>query len=170
MNILAKDTKTVYIVPYSTSTEITKEINGKTIRTGEREQKYTTPFVMNAYVSSPKGLATVDINGINVPEQRLMVVDFDKDYEPTGVTGVTGATGATGSTGAYEEETPIKEADLVLIPKSRLSQSEETIIELLLDNDGSLSTFAKEHFYAYRIANTSGYDYHYQFTITRIKF
>lgn len=147
MNILAKATKTVYIVPYSDNIEITKEVNGKTIRTGEYKQGYDEPFYIKAYVSSPRGLSTVDINGIKVPEQREMVTDNDR---------------------TYVKENPIKEADIVLIPIQTLSQSEEEAIALLLD-DGKLSSFARDNFYPYRISNISTYDYHFHFTITRIE-
>lgn len=147
MNILAKVTKTVYIVPYGNSIEVTKTINDKTIRTGEYTQGYSNPFWVKAYVSSPAGLSRVDINGINVPEQRTMVIDNDR---------------------SFVRENPIKEADIVLIPIETLSQSAEEVLPLLLDN-GVLSSFAKENFYAYRISNISPYDYHLQYTITRIE-
>ena len=146
MRILAKDTKTVYIIPFSDTVEVTKEVNGKTIRTGEYTQGYGNPFWVKAYVSSPRGLATVDINGINVPEQRTMVINNDR---------------------TYVQENPIKEADLVLIPIQTLSQSADEVTTLLLD-DGKLSAFAKEDFCVYRIANISPYDYHIQYTLTRI--
>ena len=147
MNILAKATKTVYIIPYSDSVEVTKEVNGKTIRTGEYTQGYGNPFCIKAYVSAPRGLSTVDINGIKVPEQREMVVSNDR---------------------TYIRENPIREADLVLIPIQTLSQGKWEVLELLLD-DGKLSSFAKENFYPYRISNISTYDYHFHFTITRIE-
>ena len=147
MNILAKDTRTVYIIPYSESTEVTKTVSGKTIRTGEYTQGYENPFAIKSYVSAPKGLYMVDINGIKMPEQRIMISDYDRDYDT---------------------ENPVKEADLVLIPAHTLSQSVEDVLELLLDN-GELSTFAKNNFTVYRVSNISPYDYHIQFTITRIE-
>lgn len=145
MKILAKDTKAVYIVPYSDSQEKTKVVKGKNIRMGEYEQGYGTAYWLKAYVSTPRGLATVDINGINVPEQRMMIVGKDCKYDNT-----------------------IHEADIVLLPKSKLSQSADVVAGLLVD-DGELSAFAKNDFYAYRISNISTFDYHNQFTITRIE-
>lgn len=147
MNILAKATRTVYIIPYSNSIEITKTVGDKTIRTGEYTQGYANPFWVKSYVSAPRGLSTVDINGIKVPEQREMVVDNDR---------------------SYVNENPIREADLVLIPIETLSQSDDDVLALLLD-EGKLSSFAKENFYVYRISNISTYDYHFHFTITRIE-
>ena len=147
MNILAKATRTVYIVPYAGSIEVTKTVGDKTIRTGEYTQGYANPFWIKSYVSAPRGLYQVDINGIKVPEQREMVVDNDR---------------------SYVNENPIREADLVLIPIETLSQSVEDVVELLLD-EGKLSSFAKENFYVYRISNISTYDYHFHFTITRIE-
>lgn len=147
MNILAKATRTVYIVPYSNSIEVTKTVGNKTIRTGEHTQGYSNPFWIKSYVSAPRGLYQVDINGIKVPEQREMVVDNDR---------------------SYVRENPIREADLVLIPIEMLSQSDDDVVELLLD-EGQLSSFAKENFYVYRISNISTYDYHFHFTITRIE-
>lgn len=147
MNILAKATRTVYIVPYASSIEVTKTVGDKTIRTGEYTQGYSNPFWIKSYVSAPRGLYQVDINGIKVPEQREMVVDNDR---------------------SYVNENPIKEADLVLIPIETLSQSNDDVLELLLD-EGKLSSFAKENFYVYRISNISTYDYHFHFTITRIE-
>lgn len=161
MNILAKDTKTVYIVPYDTEEEVTKEINGKTIRTGDHTTYYDSPFAIKAYVSSPKGLSRVDINGVKVPEQRTMIIDAEK-YQYEAFTWATGATGETG----YSDD-GFGEADLVLIPSHTLSQSEEEILENLLD-DWELSSFAKNNFYGYRISNISEFDYHFQLTITRI--
>ena len=147
MNILAKATRTVYIIPYSNSIEITKTVGEKTIRTGEYTQGYANPFWVKSYVSAPRGLSTVDINGIKVPEQREMVVDNDR---------------------SYVNENPIREADLVLIPIETLSQSDDETLTLLLDQ-GELSSYAKDNFYTYRISNTSTYDYHFHFTITRIE-
>ena len=97
-------------------------------------------------MSAPRGLYTVDINGIKVPEQREMVVDNDR---------------------TYVNENPIREADLVLIPIETLSQSDDETLTLLLDQ-GELSSYAKDNFYPYRISNISTYDYHFHFTITRI--
>lgn len=147
MRILVKATKTAYIVPYSDSIEITKVVNGKTIRTGDYTQGYDNPFWVKAFVSSPKGMATVDINGVNVPEQRVMVINNDRDY-------IT--------------DNPLKEADIVLLPINPLSQSDDDVLELLLD-EGKLSSFAKENFYAYRVSNIAVFDYHFRFTITRIE-
>lgn len=147
MNILAKATRTVYIAPYASSIEVTKTVGEKTIRTGEYTQGYANPFWIKSYVSAPRGLYQVDINGIKVPEQREMVVDNDR---------------------SYVNENPIREADLVLIPIETLSQSNDDVLELLLD-EGKLSSFAKENFYVYRISNISTYDYHFHFTITRIE-
>ena len=146
MNILAKATRTAYIVPYVDNTENTKVINGKTIRTGERTQYYGQAFWSDAYISSPKGLSAVDINGVNVPEQRTMVTENGK---------------------GKIVPSRIHEADLVLIPKSVLSQSADDITELLVEN-GELSSFAKSDFYHYRVSNISVFDYHFRYTLTRI--
>lgn len=146
MRILVKATKTAYIVPYSDSIEITKVVNGKIIRTGDYTQGYDNPFMVKAFVSSPKGMATVDINGVNVPEQRVMVVNNDRDYI---------------------KDNPLKEADIVLLPINPLSQGDDEVLPLLLD-EGKLSTFAKENFNAYRVSNIAVFDYHFRFTITRI--
>lgn len=147
MNILAKATRTVYIVPYSNSIEVTKTVGEKTIRTGEYTQGYSNPFWVKSYVSSPRGLYTVDINGVKMPEQREMVVDNDR---------------------SFVNQNPVREADLVLIPIETLSQSDDDVLALLLD-EGQLSSFAKENFYVYRISNISTYDYHFHFIITRIE-
>lgn len=146
MRILVKATKDAYIVPYSDSIEITKEVNGKTVRTGDHTQGYGTPYYVKAFVSSPKGMATVDINGVNMPEQRVMVVNNDRDYI---------------------KDNPLKEADIVLLPINSLSQSADDVLELLLD-EGKLSSFAKENFNAYKVSNIAVFDYHFRFTITRI--
>ena len=55
MRFLERIKKTVYYASYQDKVEITKEVKGKTIHTGEYTEGYTDPQEAELYVSTPTG-------------------------------------------------------------------------------------------------------------------
>lgn len=55
MRFLERDKRTVYFAKYQDKVEITKQVKGKTVRTGEYTEGYTEPTEAVVYVSTPTG-------------------------------------------------------------------------------------------------------------------
>ncbi len=64
MRILERDKQTVYCATYEGKTEKTKEVKGKTIKTGEYAETYSDPMAVEVFVSVPKGRAIYTPKGI----------------------------------------------------------------------------------------------------------